>query len=72
MTMFEKLKPCPFCGSPGYAGEHKYKAGEYIVRCSNPGAGCPLFPSSGPLMKKELPNVIRAWNSRIPAKEGEP
>ncbi len=59
------MQPCPFCGSPAYAGKHKYYEGKFIVRCGGGSHGlCSFFPSSGPIEEKDLGVYIKEWNSR--------
>lgn len=58
------MKPCPFCGTDGYSGEHTYHPGKYIVRCGSSGLNCPFFPSSGPIEKAHLSLHIKYWNER--------
>jgi len=63
-----KLKNCPFCGSSGRAGNHKYYPEQYVAHCGGGGRAC-IFPSTGP--RKTLQEAIDLWEMRTPNNKGE-
>ena len=63
-----ELKPCPFCGSPGVAEDHRL---QWVVRCTNCTA-C-VLGERAPEPEDDLPDAywdgikqtaVSAWNSR--------
>jgi hypothetical protein len=61
------LKPCPFCGSPAYKGEHPHYPGKYLIKCGSYEAGnprCIFHPSSGPIEDGLLSLYVEAWDKR--------
>lgn len=74
--MSEKLKPCPFCGSPAVMIERKSGAGHYAIGCTRESCIIFLPPNA---KKNELhnyawcyshkENAIAAWNTRAEVKE---
>ena len=60
-----ELKPCPFCGKAGWAGQHPRFSDSYIAHCTNTTKGrweC-LYPSTGP--QKTLKKAMQMWNTRV-------
>lgn len=60
-----KLKPCPFCGTPGQVQQ----AGKmWFVECADDTTSCPVNPWTGYFNDKY--EAIEAWNRRAAGERG--
>jgi hypothetical protein len=66
-----KLKPCPFCGSPGMFGSNRNRGHrQFRALCADiDGCKCPVVPQT--LLYSTMEEAAAAWNKRAetPAKE---
>jgi Lar family restriction alleviation protein len=70
----DKLKPCPFCGSPAELWQFTLNDINFqkVVMCSNtsdenaepPEEGCPMYMSTSEFHKATKKEAIEAWNKR--------
>ena len=70
----DKIKPCPFCGSPSQLWEYSPNESihQKVVMCTNSSdenaeptkEGCPLYMSADEFHKSTKTEAIAAWNKR--------